>query len=158
MSTPLTSMPEPESDAAQASPAPLGQRLFSAQQWVNISLAGLMARRGHDRLTPAHMMFLAHLDCGETHASAVARRLGVSRQAVYRTTRELQALGILMLENDPERGNQKIIQMTQSGKAVINDALACLREVEEALRARLGEREFAALNAALGRNWGPVLG
>jgi DNA-binding MarR family transcriptional regulator len=145
-----------------AGPAPvrpqLGQLLMHGQQWVTTSLLGLMVERGHDRLTAAHLMFLNNLDCGVTHASEVARRMGVSRQAVYRTTRELQGLGILELEVDPQRRTQKIIRMTPEGQRAVTDARQCLDEIEEVLRRRLGDRDLDRLAAILGRDWGPALG
>lgn len=137
---------------------PLGQLLLNAHQWVSLSVSHLMSERGHAKLAPAHIAFLANLDCGATHASAVARRMGVSRQAVYRTTRELQVLGILVLEDDSERGNQKIIRMTPHGNQVINDARSCLVEVEATLRNRIGARDFDRLFAILKEPWGPALG
>jgi DNA-binding MarR family transcriptional regulator len=118
----------------------------------------LMSKRGYADLTPAHIAFLANLDCGETHASAIARRMGISRQAVYRTTRELQKLKVLTLEDDPVKGNQKVVRMTPYGTRVVTDARACLAEVEEALRARIGHRDCDRLLAILTRSWGPVLG
>jgi len=133
---------------------PLAQLLVNAQQWVNIAIVHRMAEKGHDRLTTAHLAFLANLECGVTHASAVARRMGVSRQAVYRTTRELQALDILQLIDDPERRNQKLIRMTPYGGQVALDARACNAEVEEVLRERLGVRDFERLLAILRKPWG----
>jgi len=135
----------------------LGQLLMHGQQWVTSSLVNLMTARGHARLTSAHLMFLNNLDCGVTHASEVARRMGVSRQAVYRSTRELQKLGVLGLEVDPARKTQKIIRMTEYGQRVALDARACLDEIETALKKRLGKGDLEALASALGREWGPPL-
>lgn len=136
----------------------LGQLLMRGQQWVTTGLLALMAARGHDRLTAAHLMFLNNLDCGATYASEVARRMAVTRQAVYRTTRELQALGLLRLESDPERKTRKIIQMTAPGLAAIDDARACLDDIEATLRARLGRRDLERLASILSRDWGPPPG
>ncbi len=138
--------------------APLGQALMQAQQWLVVSLLHLMSKKGHKSLSPAHLAFLANLDCGETHASAVARRMGVSRQAVYRSTRELQKLGVLKLIDDPAAGNRKIVQMTARGIKVATDARACLVEVEAELEARIGSRGLANLQAALNAEWGLPLG
>jgi DNA-binding MarR family transcriptional regulator len=137
---------------------PLAQLIVNAEQWVNISIVQLMAGRGHTELSPAHLAFIANLDCGSTHASEVARRMGVSRQAVYRTTRELQALGVLQLEDDPERRNQKVIRMTPHGIQVVNDARACNAEVEHALKRRLGARDYDRLVSILRKPWGDPAG
>ena len=135
----------------------LGQLLLNAQQWTFQGVLNLMAERGHAEFTVAHLMFLANLDCGVTHAALVARRLGVTRQAVYRTTRELQDLDVLALESDPQRRNQKIIRMTPRGLQVVSVARACLDAVESAIRGRIGRRDFDRLTLILGRDWGPVV-
>lgn len=137
--------------------APLGQRLLNAQQWTFASLLNLMGSRGHKNLTTAHLMFLANLDCGSTHASLVARRMGVSRQAVYRSTRELQAQGALTLADDPIRRNQKVIQMTQLGAVIALDARACMAEVEATIKQRIGEQDFEKLYSILKRDWGDIV-
>jgi DNA-binding MarR family transcriptional regulator len=137
---------------------PLGQLLLKAQQWTFQGVLYLMAERGHTELTIPHLIFLANLDCGVTHASLVARRMGVSRQAVFRTVRELQELDILLLEADPERRNQKIIQMTSRGGKVVTDARACLEAVEAAIRDRIGQQDFERLTSILRQDWGPTVG
>lgn len=104
------------------------------------------------------MMLIANLDCGATHASAVAQRMGVSRQAIFRTTRELQALGLLRLETDPGRGNQKLVVMTEEGMRLVRDARAALAEVDAALAARIGPEAAAQLRAVLEAEWGESLG
>lgn len=145
------------STAESAAGQPLGLLLLNAHQWVNLGVLHLMSRRGHADLTPAHIAFLANLDCGETHASAIARRMGISRQAVYRTTRELQKLRILSLVDDPLKGNQKMVRMSPHGAQVVRDARACLAQVENTLRQRIGERDCERLLAILKKPWGPVL-
>jgi DNA-binding MarR family transcriptional regulator len=135
-------------------PAPLPVLLETASRWVMQGLLAKLEARGHDRLTEGHLMLIANLDCGTTHASAVAQRMGVSRQAVFRTTRELQALGLLTLEADPARGNQKIVVMTESGSRLALDARAALAEIDAALAARLGPEAAARLRAALEAGWG----
>jgi DNA-binding MarR family transcriptional regulator len=151
MSTPLTT-PIPPTNIA------LGQLLLNAEQWTFQGVLQLMAARGQAEFTVAHLLFLANLDCGVTHAALVARRLGVTRQAVYRTTRELEALDVLALEPDLQRRNQKIIRMTPRGRQVVAVARRCLEEVEERIRERIGARDFDRLARILNRDWGPVVG
>lgn len=149
MSTSLTT-------SQRTSPLALGQLLLNAQQWTFQGVLHLMATRGHAEFTVAHLMFLANLDCGVTHAASVARRLGVTRQAVYRTTRELQELDVLALESDPQRRNQKIIRMTPRGVEVVSVARDCLDAVEATIRDRIGRRDFDQLALILSRIGGPL--
>jgi DNA-binding MarR family transcriptional regulator len=117
-----------------------------------------MRARGHGDLTGAHLAFFAFLECGLTHASDVARRMGISRQAVYKVTRDLQRLGVLTLEEDPRDRRQKVIRMTARGEQVALDARASLVEIELRLEERLGADALAALREALLLDWGPAFG
>lgn len=139
-------------------PPPLTVLLQTASEWVSHSLLTILRGRGHTYLTPSHIMLLGNLDCGTTYASAAAARLGISRQAVYRTVRELEEMDILRLENATDRRNQKEIVMTDAGKALANDARAALAEIEATLADRIGAESSRALRQALESGWGETLG
>ncbi len=136
---------------------PLGQLLIGAHQWITQNLIRMMRQRGHTDLTSAHLTFLNNLDCGITHASAVARRMGISRQAVYRSTRELQGLGVLELIPDPDDKRQKIISMTKLGNTIANDARASLAEIEKILAIQIGGEALKNLSQILAQDWGPFI-
>lgn len=139
-------------------PAPMTLLLQTAQQWVGQSLHAKMAARGHPPLTEAQTALLSNLDCGTTYASAAATRMGISRQAVYRTVRELAALGLLRLDDDTEKRNQKLIVMTDKANTLVTDARACLTEIEAELANRIGAQDATTLRRALESGWGDSLG
>ncbi len=137
---------------------PLGQALISANQWMSASLLHLMKAMGHDDLTGTHLTFFCHLNCGVTHASEVARRMGISRQAVYKVTQELQRMGALELKEDPDDRRQKTICMTSRGERMALDARAAMAEVEAHLRIVVGAKRFESMAQILRFDWGPYLG
>jgi DNA-binding MarR family transcriptional regulator len=146
-------------ESAGAGPEiPLGQALISANQWMSTSLLNLMRKRGHRDLSSAHLTFFCHLNCGITQASEVARRMGISRQAVYKVTRELQRMGALELREDPDDRRQKIICMTKLGERIALDARATLEEVEAHLKKKIGAQRFHSLREVLRQDWGPQVG
>ena len=81
------------------------------------------------------MTFLAELECGENHAAELARRTGISRQAVHKQVKELAALGLLAERPDARRRNQRTIVFTDAGVQLIADARAILAEMDAALPA-----------------------
>lgn len=117
----------------------------------------MLEKKGYMGLSEAQLNLLANLQCGSTYASAVAVQMGISRQAIYRTTKELQKAGLLVLEEDAERRNQKIITMTARGMALATDAQAILEQVETELAARIGQDNALILRQALEASWGDVL-
>lgn len=138
-------------------PVPLSLLMLNATKWINQSVLRLMAAKGYSGLSEPHLNLLANLDCGITKASSVAQQMGVSRQAIYRTTNELQTLGILTLEEDPNRRNQKRIVMTDKGMQLALDARETLLDLEAELVNRLGRSEFTDLRAILEADWGEVM-
>ena len=139
-------------------PPPLGQILLKASQWISSGMLHLMHERGHTQLGQVHLTFFSHLNCGITQASDVARRMGISRQAVYKITKELQEMEILTLESDPEDGRQKIISMTKRGEQVALDSRDCLDVIEARLTEKIGQENFDMLFSVLSAEWGPAFG
>ncbi len=134
--------------------APLTVLFQTASQWVMYGLLSKLHARGYTDITESHLMLLGNLDCGTTYAAAIAQRMGVSRQAIYRTVRELQALDVLRLEDDPERGNQKLVVMTERGFRLVTQARAALGEIEATLDKRIGAEAVRGLREALENDWG----
>jgi DNA-binding MarR family transcriptional regulator len=135
-------------------PAPLTVLLQTASQWVMHALLARLHARGHDRVTEAHLVLFGNLDCGTTYASAIAQRMRVSRQAISKTLRELHALGLIRLETDPARGNQKLAVMTPDGMRLATDARQELAQIEARLADRIGRQSYEALRSALESGWG----
>jgi len=114
-------------------------------RWIYQSVLNILHRRGYDTLTVSHLSFLASLDCGQTQASKVAERLGITRQAVYRTTTDLQNQGFLTLETNPTLRNQKQINMTKLGMELARDAREALGIAEAEFVSRTGMNSIEEL-------------
>lgn len=132
--------------------APLTLLLQSCSRRV---MDGLLARLCAEfpQVNAAHLTLFGALDCGATHASAAAMRLGISRQAVARTARELEELGLLRLEVDPVQRNRQTLAMTEAGMLLALAGRAALAEVEAELGARIGVAALVALRSALETDW-----
>ena len=114
-------------------------RLFQAcrrlQEQLTETLVARLRARGYQGVTAGHLTFLAELECGENHAAELARRTGISRQAVHKQVKELAALGLLDERPDPQRRNQRTIVFTDRGIQLIADARAILAEMDAELPA-----------------------
>ncbi|NRA28521.1 MAG: winged helix-turn-helix transcriptional regulator [Opitutales bacterium] len=97
---------------------------------------------------------LANLNCGRTYPSEVARRIGVTRQAVYKMLKNLEKKEIVSLELDTERRNSKTIVITPKGEELIRAAVGILKEIEGELQARLPPGSVEQLRAVLEQDWG----
>lgn len=114
-------------------------RLFQAcrrlQEQLTETLVARLRARAYQGVTAGHLTFLAELECGENHAAELARRTGISRQAVHKQVKELAALGLLDERPDPRRRNQRTIVFTDRGIQLIADARAILAEMDAELPA-----------------------
>ena len=79
--------------------------IYVAQQLVLI---------GHSSITPSLLSFLGVLEFGVKYVSEIARKLGVTRQMVAKTVKELCRLGYL--QRLDSRGKQKQILFTDNGE------------------------------------------
>ena len=108
-------------------------------------LTGALAAEGVT-ISDAQLGFLAALICGDNTASDIARRLGISRQAVARQVGDLEQAGWLTTTQDQVRRNQRIIRFTDHGERLMG---ACRRHLK-AMDQELGPDAAKAI-AVLGR-------
>ena len=149
MSTKFTSRPD-----QSFAPEPLTVLLQAASQTILHGLIGRLRACGYAAITEPHLILFGNLDCGATHAAQIAQRMQVSRQAISKTLRELQSLGLVLLEDDPARRNQKLVVMTQEGMKLAIEARRALEEIENLLTEQIGDETMAKLRGALETGWG----
>ena len=111
-------------------------------------MVGELLAEGFEGLTGTMLAFLGQLDCGDNHAAALARRLGVSRQAIHKQVRELEAMGWLETRPHPEKGNQRVIVFTAEGERMMSVTRARFAALDRKLAADL-QADPAKLAASL---------
>jgi DNA-binding MarR family transcriptional regulator len=116
-----------------------------AQKW----LVDLLHSRGFDELTQSQLNFLGALDCGPNNASQIANDLGITRQAVHKTVKELESAGWLESNADPIRRNQRIITFTDEGERMMSEARALFKQLDERLFADWSSTQIDAVFALL---------
>lgn len=146
---------ESNSDGS-AEGATLAQLVGRADLWFKKKLLAALESSDHKGFGSSDILMLANLDCGRTYPSEVARRIGVSRQAVYKLLRNLEQKEIVSLEQDSERKNSKVIVITSKGEAMIRDAIILLQGIEKELRDKIGEESVDRLRAVLELDWTDV--
>ena len=94
-------------------------------------LSQRLIEKGYISLTPSLLSFLSILECGINYGSEIARNLGVTRQMVAKTVKELCHSGYL--EQIEGVGKQKEIHFTEAGEQLMSDARLLLSEVDDFL-------------------------
>ncbi|MEE1675811.1 HTH domain-containing protein [Agarivorans aestuarii] len=106
-------------------------------------LSEALTRKGYSAISPATLMFLSALDCGINFGSEIARNLGVSRQMVAKTVKDLSSKGYL--EQRDGVGKQKQILFTDQGERLMADARLLLLELDKHLVKAMGREELNSL-------------
>lgn len=127
--------------------------------WAQVLMrcARLVNERGLDRVRdrfgvpvrPAHATLFPHIDLEGTRLVELARRVGTTKQAVGQLVAELEDMGVLTREPDPEDGRAKLVCFTPRGRQSLFEGLAVLGEIEAELQEHLGPRRMKALQSGL---------
>ena len=104
---------------------------------------------GFQGLKTNQLSFLGSLDCGVNYAAELARVLGISRQAVHKTVRELEPAGWLTTRPDRQLGNQRVIVFTDEGERMMSLARAHFLELDNQLVKKFGKKRLADIQKLL---------
>ena len=101
---------------------------------------------------PAHSAVMAHIDIeGGTRLTTIAARANITPQAVGELVDDLERLGYVVRQPDPDDRRAKRIVLTERGEACIAAALSMIATLEAELEDLLGSTALALLHDMLGR-------
>jgi DNA-binding MarR family transcriptional regulator len=133
----------------------LAALLLRRERWLDAAVRTRLEARGLPALARSHSHVFANLDAvAGTRPVEIARRAGVSRQAIDQTLTELTELGLVQLAPDPSDGRAKRVTLTAAGERLVAAADEAFAELERDLAARIGRRRLRALREALEADWG----
>jgi len=82
---------------------------------------------------------LEHLPTEGCRLTELARRAGISKQAMGQHVAELEDLGYLDCAADPDDGRAKIVHFSDAGLDLLQDSRDIVDEIWEHYAARIGE-------------------
>ena len=132
---------------------PLIDLLLRGYRWFEDGLLTSLEEAGSPEITRAQSLVFAHFDREGTRPSELARRMGISRQAVHQTVNELVELGLVELVPDPVSRRAKLVLLTPLGRRTVQAALAIFGELEEELARRIGRKSVTELRRTLEADW-----
>jgi DNA-binding MarR family transcriptional regulator len=132
-------------------------QMWQAFVWMDEGLQSYLKSVGWPDVTRPQSMVMTNVVMGVTRPSDIARNLGVSRQAIHVTIRQMVELGLLELVDDPEDGRSKMVAIGETGAKMRENAQTAMRLLATELRRRIGGEAVAALQAALACDWGAPL-
>ena len=102
-------------------------RLF---RLMNDETVARMQARGFGGMQPSYPRLLGNLDTEGTRISGLARRMGITRQAVAQLVKEIEAAGFVERRADPEDGRGVIVAFTPQGRQGLATAVEVMAEIE----------------------------
>ncbi len=112
-------------------------------------LKAAFAAAGLDGVRPAQSVVLLPLAAGGLHASDLAERLGVSRQAVAQAVTPLEQHGYVTRVPDPADARAQIIRLTPRGRRALRVMRSAALDLEQRWQRTLGERRLSELRKTL---------
>lgn len=147
-------------DAAPDAGEPFEQALQRAkhastlQLWLRCArllheeaLDRVRAASGHEGLRTSQLSIFPHLDLEGTRLGELARRMGISKQAVGELVDELEGFGVVERVPDPRDKRGRVVRLTEHGRRAMLHGLSILIELERELEAEVGPEAWAQLRA-----------
>lgn len=131
--------------------------LLQGFYWFDEGLQNYLQARGWPVVTRPQSMVMANIVLGVRRPSDIARRLGVSRQAIHATINQMIGLGMVALVDDPSNRRVKVMALTPLGETMRGDAQQAMMVMGEELGRRLGKTPLLKAAQLLHEDWGEPL-
>ena len=105
--------------------------LLRTTRAMTVETVTRMQARNVVGMQPAYPRFLGNLDTDGTRLSALARRMGVSRQAVAQLVVEIEKAGFVTRAPDPDDGRGVIVSFTKKGREALGIAVEVMTAIEQ---------------------------
>ncbi len=107
------------------------------------------APRGRVSPRPAHTALFPHIALEGSRVSEIAKRAGISKQAVSQLVDDLEAMGLVERKSDPSDARARRVVWTARGRRGLLDGLATLGALEAELESAVGAAQWQGLSAGL---------
>jgi DNA-binding MarR family transcriptional regulator len=125
--------------------------LFRTTHTMNVEMTDRIRARGFADFQPSFTALLAHVDTEGTRITAIARRMGTSRQAASQLLQAIEARGYVERVPDPSDGRGVIVRHTASGRRILLTAIEVMRSIEKEYELILGPEGLTRLKRLLKR-------
>jgi len=113
------------------------------------TLIDSLGAKGFKGLKPSFSQVLSLVILDGGRIPYIASVIGVSKQAIAATAVELEQLGYITREPDPDDRRQVILRLSRRGQRLLTEANASVESLEASIRDALDEDEFELLAQAM---------
>lgn len=130
-------------------PKGLSRLLLLARRNFVMEIARLIQESGQTLVPDSCLMLLPHIDIGGTRSTDIARRAGMTKQAVTQVIQQMERAGLVQRNSDPADARAILISFTSAGIDYLRDLHAVIDRVECDLSKRLGQKPMKQLRSTL---------
>ena len=128
----------------------LGRLLLAAHRGFAADLVVELEERGWPDLRASQASLVLNVDRRSgTRLTELARRAGVTKQAMMVVVDELEVRGLVRRTPDPDDGRAKVVRLTARGRTFAAECRRAVAAVEARARRSLGGRRYDGLREAL---------
>jgi len=135
-----------------------GHLLLKAARLLNERATARVRELSRVEFRTPHTALLPHIDFEGTRLTELAARVGTSKQAVGELVAELEEMGFLRRDPDPEDARARLVRFTAHGRRALLHGLSILSQIEAELAAEIGAARMDRLRADLERLLGALEG
>lgn len=126
-----------------------GRVLHSALGRFEARVFEILAENGHREARLKHLNLTRNLDLTGTRTTELARRAGVTKQAMGEIVEQCEQLGLIRREVDKADARAKIVRFTDLGLEWLEAFRVAIEKAEEEVREELGYLRCDAIIASL---------
>lgn len=104
---------------------------------------------GYDEIRSIHLGVMREMDMDGTRITILAKRLGVTKQAMSQLVKECERIGYVKTQADPSDGRAKIVVFTKKGATFVERSRAIIQAIETDIIKTLGKKRTQELRASL---------
>lgn len=131
---------------AEAKSGNFGNLLFRCARLFNeTAIARIQKEGGRAHLRTSHTSLLPHLDLEGTRMVELARRVGISKQAVGQLVQDLEEMGVVQRQRDETDRRAWLVLFTPLGREALLHGLSVLKGLEREMRDAVGDRRVDRL-------------
>ena len=128
--------------------------LLNATYWFDDAFQLNMEEMGFARMTRMESFVIVNIAAGEQRAIEIARKLGVTRQAISQILKDFEERGWITVRQDPTDRRARIVSFSdpfaKHGRMCAQIVRGLVRELE----GRIGTKAVDAFRSALAADWG----
>ena len=129
----------------------VGRLLMRASRLYNEAAIEGVRAQGHPDLTIFHAAVLPHVDIDGVRLGQLAQRAGMTKQSASQAVGDLERLGYLRREADPDDRRSQRVAFTDRGRDFLRAAFVVKTRLESLLDEALGPADAAAFHPMLQR-------